>query len=73
MNNARAGGKAVMLSNATVMIAGGWGKDHIVLATTELFNGSVWVSGPSLPFGVAYHCMVNVPASGVIVLVGRGE
>ena len=82
MNTGRTSAKAVEFNSSIIWITGGFeyvtdptkpdesafNKKIKFLDSTEMYDGSKFVSGPSLPNAVADHCMVNIPLIGIMLV-----
>ena len=61
---------AVVWDDEKVLISGGFQGMNNDLSTTEWFDGRNWTDGPLLPYPVTGHCMVRIPGTWDLVLIG---
>ena len=59
---------AVVWDEEKVLVSGGYAGG--LLSSTEWFDGTAWSAGPELPYGVDAHCMVRLPGTWDILLIG---
>ena len=56
MIHSRAFAQSVMFNNGSFFVTGGINENHIVLDSTEYFNGTIFTYGPNLPASISQHC-----------------
>ena len=70
MNSARGYAAATQLEDGNVLVTGGW-NGSVYLNSAEMLTEEGWESKvPTLPVNIAYHCMVTVNSTTVMVIGG---
>jgi N-acetylneuraminic acid mutarotase len=70
MNSVRIFAAAAQLQDGKLLVTGGY--DGSYLNSAEMLTEEEWESNiPSLPVNIAYHCMVTVNSTTVMVIGGR--
>ncbi len=71
MNSVRAYASSTQLKTGQLLVTGGFNSSGNPLNSAEMLTEQGWtIKVPSLPVAIAYHCMVTVNSTTVMVIAG---